>query len=79
MRGSGFSDLLYGNIKDPVVHSIMTVVHIDRSMQDDDRNPFINKDMECILHDLNMRCTDEVGWQPGRDEDEIVSFDPLER
>lgn len=56
----------------------MTAVHIDRSMQDDDRNPFINKDMEGILQDLNMRCTYEVGWQPGRDEDEIVSFDPLE-
>jgi hypothetical protein len=75
---SGFFDLLYGNIKDPVVHGIMTAVHIDRSMQDNDRYPFINKDMERILHYFDMRCTLKMGCQPGGDENEIVRFDPLE-
>jgi len=43
-------------------------------MQDNDSHPFINIDMECILQDLNMRCTHEVRWKPRGDEDEILRF-----
>ena len=79
VRISGFFDLLYGNIKDPVVHGIIAVDHIDRSLHADDSYPFINKDIERILHDFDMRCTFEIGGQPGCDEDEIVRFDRFVR
>ena len=52
---SGFFDLLYGNIKDPVVHGIMAVDHIDRGLHAYDSCPSVNKDVECILHDFDMR------------------------
>jgi hypothetical protein len=70
----GFPDLRQGNIKDPVAHGIVTAARIDRGLQYNARNPFINKDMDRILHDFDMRCTYEVDWQPCGDEDEILRF-----
>lgn len=56
------------------MHGKIAVDYFDRSMQDYDSYPFVNKDMKCILHDLNMRCTYLIGWQPCRYEDKLIGF-----
>ena len=56
------------------MHGKSSVGYINRSMQDYDRYPFVNKDMKCILHDFDMRCAYETRWQPCGDEDTLLRF-----
>jgi hypothetical protein len=51
---SGFSDLPEGTVKDPIAYGIVTAAHVDRSIRDNDRNPFIDKYMECVMQDFDM-------------------------
>jgi hypothetical protein len=56
------------------MHGKIAAGYFDRSMQDYDSCPFVKKDMKCVLHDFDMRCTYEMGWQPCGDEDKLLRF-----
>ena len=56
------------------MHGKPAAGYFNRSMQDDDNYPFVNKDMKCILHYFDMRCAYETRWQPCGNEDTLLRF-----
>ncbi len=56
------------------MHGKPAAGYFNRSMQDDDSYPFVNKDMKCILHYFDMRYAYETRWQPCGNEDILLRF-----